>query len=188
MDKLTREDLLTLEQYAATRQAFRTEVMTHKQDRRVALGAHLTLYFEDRLTMRYQVQEMLRVERIFEPAEIEAELSTYNPLIPDGANFKATLMIEYDDVTERQTALQHLLGIEDRVWVRIAGHDRVYAIADEDLERSTADKTSAVHFVRFELSDEMLSALKGGASAAVGVDHRAYRHSLDPLPDNVRRS
>ena len=186
MHKLKRTDLYSLEQYAEQRPAFRDKVMAHKKNRRVALGPHATLYFEDNLTIQYQVQEMLRAERIFEPAGINEELEAYNPLIPDGSNWKATFMLEYDDVNERRSALEKLIGIEDRVWVKIAGHPPVYAIADEDLERDTEQKTSAVHFLRFELTPQMIAAAKEGAAIAMGIDLPAYQHALEPLPENIR--
>ena len=186
MHKLKRTDLYSLEQYAEQRPAFRDKVMAHKKNRRVALGSHATLYFEDNLTIQYQVQEMLRAERIFEPAGINEELEAYNPLIPDGSNWKATFMLEYDDVNERRSALEKLIGIEDRVWVKIAGHPPVYAIADEDLERDTEQKTSAVHFLRFELTPQMIAAAKEGAAIAMGIDLPAYQHALEPLPENIR--
>ena len=188
MPKITRESLMTLEAYARERNAFRARVMSHKKDRTLHLGEHVTLIFEDELTMRYQIQEMLRVERIFEEAGIQDELDVYNPLIPDGRNFKATLMIEYPDVEERRERLAVLKGIEDRIWVQAEGCKRVYAIADEDLERETEEKTSSVHFLRFELSEEMASALKYGVGLAIGVDHPQYTATLDPMPDNVRKS
>jgi hypothetical protein len=181
MPKITRDSLMTLEAYATTRNDFRARVIAHKQNRTVALGAHVTLIFEDELTMRYQVQEMLRVEKIFEEAGIQDELEAYNPMIPDGSNWKATMMIEYPDVEERQRMLAKLIGIEDRVWVKVAGFAPVYAIADEDLDRSTDDKTSAVHFLRFELDAKLIEALKSGAALAVGVDHPQYRATVDPL-------
>ena len=186
MHKLKRTDLYSLEQYADQRPAFRDKVMAHKKNRRVALGSHATLYFEDLLTIQYQVQEMLRAERIFESAGINEELEAYNPLIPDGSNWKATFMLEYDDVNERQSALEQLIGIEDRVWVKIAGHPPVYAIADEDLERDTEEKTSAVHFLRFELTSQMIAAAKEGAAIGMGIDLPAYQCTLDPLPENIR--
>ena len=188
MPKIARESLMTLEAYARERNAFRARVMSHKKDRTLHLGEHVTLIFEDELTMRYQIQEMLRVERIFEQAGIQDELDVYNPLIPDGRNFKATLMIEYPDVEERRERLAVLKGIEDRIWVQAEGCKRVYAIADEDLERETEEKTSSVHFLRFELSEEMASALKYGVGLAIGVDHPQYTATLDPMPDNVRKS
>jgi len=188
MPKIARESLMTLESYAKERNAFRARVMSHKKDRKVHLGDHVTLIFEDELTMRYQIQEMLRVERIFEEAGIQEELDVYNPLIPDGRNFKATLMIEYPDVAERRERLAVLKGIEDRIWVQVEGCKRVYAIADEDLERETEDKTSSVHFLRFELTDEMARALKYGVGLAIGVDHPHYAATLDPVPENIRGS
>ncbi|UCG71284.1 MAG: DUF3501 family protein [Chromatiales bacterium] len=174
MDKLQPEDLYSLENYAQLRPEFRARVLAHKAHRKVAIGDHVTLLFEDRLTMQYQVQEMLRIERIFEPEEIAAELDAYNPLIPDGRNWKATMLIEYPDVDERRVALARLRGIEDQVWVRIQGFDPVMGIADEDLERSNADKTSAVHFLRFELTDGMMAALRDGKSLTAGCGHPAY--------------
>jgi hypothetical protein len=188
MQPLKRQDLLSLEQYAAQRAQFRSQIMAHKRDRQVAVGPNATLSFEDRLTMQYQVQEMLRAERIFEPDGIEEELAAYNPLIPDGTNWKATLMLEFPDVEERRVALAQLKRIESRVWVRIADHEPVYAIADEDLERTTEEKTSSVHFLRFELTPTMIRAAKQGAPIALGIDHDAYRHTLDPVPTNVRNS
>ena len=186
MQKLTRADLYSLEQYAERRSAFRDKVMAHKKNRRVALGPHAALYFEDRLTIQYQVQEMLRAERIFESAGIDEELAAYNPLIPDGSNWKATFMLEYDDVNERRGALEKLIGIEGRVWVKIVGFDPVFAIADEDLERDTEEKTSAVHFLRFELSPQMVAAAKEGAAISMGIDLPAYQYAQDPLPENIR--
>ena len=188
MHKLTRDDLYSLEQYAERRAAFRDQVMAHKRDRRVALGPHATLYFEDRLTIQYQIQEMLRAERIFEAAGIQEELDAYNPLIPDGSNWQATFMLEYADENQRRAALERLIGIEDRVWVKIAGFEPVYAVADEDLERETEEKTSAVHFLRFELSSQMVAAAKEGAAVAMGIDFPAYQYSVDPLSDNIRDS
>jgi hypothetical protein len=186
MDKLTANDLMSLERYARERPAFRLRLLAHKRDRKLAIGPNVTWSFEDRLTMQYQVQEMLRAERIFEPEGIREELGAYNPLIPDGGNWKATLLIEFPDAAERQRQLTQLIGLEDRCWVQVRGHDRVYAIADEDLERETAEKTSAVHFLRFELTPVMISSLQGGGALAAGVDHDHYRHSIDPVPDAVR--
>jgi Protein of unknown function (DUF3501) len=186
MDKLTPADLMSLELYARERPAFRARVMEHKRDRKLAIGPNVTWSFEDRLTMQYQVQEMLRAERIFEPEGIRDELDAYNPLIPDGSNWKATLLIEFPDVAERQRQLAQLIALEDRCWVKVLGHERVYAIADEDLERETTEKTSSVHFLRFELTPAMISALRGGAALAAGVDHDRYRHSIDPVPQPVR--
>jgi hypothetical protein len=186
MKKLTVADLMSLEHYARERPAFRARVLEHKRDRKLAVGPNVTWSFEDRLTMQYQVQEMLRAERIFEPEGVEEELAAYNPLIPDGSNWKATLLIEFTDVAERQRRLAQLIGLEDRCWVQVRGQERVYAIADEDLERETSEKTSAVHFLRFELSPQMVSALKAGAALSAGVDHERYRHSVDPVPEPVR--
>ncbi len=170
---------MTLEAYARARKEFRAKVIAHKKERTVSLGGHLTLVFEDEMTIRYQVQEMLRIERIFEEARIRDELDAYNPLIPDGANWKATMLIEYPDVDERRRMLALLKGIEDRVWVQVHGCECVYAICDEDLERETEEKTSAVHFLRFELSAAMKAALAGGAALHLGVDHPAYTATID---------
>ena len=186
--KLTRDDLFNLERYAETRADFRTRVMAHKKHRQVHLGNMATLYFEDRLTMQYQIQEMLRVERIFEAAGIQEELDAYNPLIPDGSNWKATFMIEVPDEDERRKVLARLIGIEDQVWMRVEGFEPVFAIADEDMKRDTADKTSSVHFLRFELTPEMVAAVKGGAAIAAGIAHEGYTTQLDPLPAGVRDS
>jgi hypothetical protein len=188
MPKIERTSLLSLEAYAKQRHAFRARVIAHKQDRTVRLGEHLTLVFEDELTIRYQIQEMLRVERIFEEEGIEGELEAYNPLVPDGRNLKATMMIEYPDPDERRRALARLRGVEDRVWIRVAGCERLFAIADEDLERETEEKTSAVHFLRFELTDAMVKALKSGAALGVGVDHPEYRAEIAAVPPAVRDS
>ena len=188
MQHLTRDHLMSLEQYAKARPNFRAEVLAHKRDRQVAIGPHATLYFEDRLTIQYQVQEMLRIERVFESEGIEDELGAYNPLIPDGTNWKATFMIEYGDVDERRVALMNMVGIEHRVWVQVAGFERVYAIADEDLERTTEDKTSSVHFMRFELTPEMIAAVKQGAAIAMGIEHEAYNHTVNAVAENVRQS
>lgn len=187
MNALTRADLLSLEQYAEVRSQMRAEVMAHKCHRRVPVGAHVTLYFEDRFTIRYQIQEMLRVERIFEGAEIQGELDAYNPLIPDGDNWKATFMIEYPDVEERRRALALMVGIENRVWVEAQGQGRVYAIADEDLERTTADKTSSVHFLRFQLPPPFVRAVLAGVRVVVGIDHPAYPQQVE-LAEAVRDS
>ncbi|HET9108818.1 MAG TPA: DUF3501 family protein [Steroidobacteraceae bacterium] len=186
MDKLTPADLMSLELYARERPAFRARVLEHKRHRKLAVGPNVTWSFEDRLTMQYQIQEMLRAERIFEPEGIREELDAYNPLIPDGSNWKATLLIEFPDVAERQRQLARLIALEDRCWVRVQGHEKVYAIADEDLERENAEKTSAVHFLRFELSPAMIGALRSGAALAAGVDHENYRHCVDPVPEPVR--
>lgn len=188
MQKLTRADLYSLEKYAELRPEFRRKVMAHKKNRHVALGPNVMLMFEDRLTMQYQIQEMLRIERIFEPQGIEDELATYNPLIPDGSNWKATLMAEFPDTEERRLALARLIGVEKRVWVRVNGFDPVFAIADEDLERETEEKTSSVHFLRFDLTPQMAAAATEGAPISVGVDHEHYHQQVDSLPDNIRRS
>ena len=185
---IARDKLLTLEAYARQRKEFRAKVMAHKRDRTVHLGAHVTLIFEDELTIRYQIQEMLRIERIFEEQGIQDELDAYNPLIPDGRNFKATMMIEYADAEERKRALSKLKGIEDRVWVQVEGCARVYAIADEDLERENEEKTSAVHFLRFELSDEMAKSLKYGVALSIGVDHQNYQAEISAVAPGVRAS
>ena len=187
-NKLSRDDLYSLEKYAEVRSEFRARVMAHKKHRKLPIGPNATLYFEDRLTMQYQIQEMLRVERIFEGAAIQEELDAYNPLIPDGANWKATFMMEYSDVEERRRQLAQLIGIEDRVWVQVTDFDRVYAIADEDLEREDKEKTSSVHFLRFELTPEMAVAVKSGASVSIGIDHDNYRHAAEPIPAEVRES
>ena len=179
MNPLRRDDLFSLEKYAEQRAAFRAQVIAHKKHRRVDVGPNLSLYFEDRLTIQYQVQEMLRIERIFEAAAIEEELEAYNPLIPDGSNLKCTAMLEFGDVTVRRERLAQLVGIENLVWLRVDGFGKVYAIANEDLERSTDEKTSAVHFMRFELSADMVGALRSGAKLSFGSDHVGYPHSTD---------
>jgi hypothetical protein len=182
---ISRESLMSLETYAKTRVEFRKQVMEHKKNRSVFLGNHVTLLFEDEITLRYQVQEMLRIEKIFEEEGIQSELDAYNPLCPDGSNFKATMLIEYGNVAERKAALAKLIGIEDRLFIQVEGQSRVYAIADEDLERETSEKTSAVHFVRFELTPEMKSALKSGAQMMVGCDHPNYPVHLEELPQET---
>ena len=185
---LSRDDLFSLEQYAEARPAFREKVLAHKKNRRLDLGTNAALYFEYRLTMQYQVQEMLRIEKIFEAAGILEELEAYNPLIPDGSNWKATFMVEFPEIEERKAMLAQLVGIEDRVYVQVADFDRVYPIADEDLERDTEEKTSAVHFLRFELPPEQVQALKNGASLIAGIDHENYRVEVSPVADNIRES
>ncbi len=187
MKTLTHEDLYSLEQYARARPEFRARVIAHKKSRLVELGAHATLHFEDRLTMQYQVQEMLRLERMFEPEPIQEELDVYNPLIPDGSNWKATFMVEYADAEERKTRLAQLIGIEKAVWVQVADFSRVHPIANEDLDRETEDKTSSVHFLRFELTPAMIAALKAGAALTMGIDHPDYQANVMP-PDAVRVS
>jgi hypothetical protein len=186
--RLTAADLLSLEQYATVRSEFRAHVLAHKQHRKLAIGPNATWLFEDRLTVQYQVQEMLRAERIFEPDGIADELEAYNPLIPDGRNWKVTLLVEFPDAEERRVRLAQLRGVEDRCWVQVAGCARVFAIADEDLERENAEKTSSVHFLRFELDESMVAALRGGAALGAGIDHPAYRHSIDPVAAEVRES
>jgi hypothetical protein len=188
MRKLTRESLISLEKYAEIRDDFRAEVMRHKRDRRLALGTNATLYFEDRLTMQYQVQEMLRIERIFEAAGINEELEAYNPLIPDGSNWKATFMVEFPDPEERDAMLRQLTGVENRVWLQISDSDKIRPIADEDLDRTNEEKTSAVHFLRFELHEEQVKALKEGAELAAGIDHDNYQVEVRPIAANIRQS
>jgi hypothetical protein len=187
MSKLTAADLMSLEQYARERQAFRARIIEHKKTRQLALGDHATLYFEDALTMQYQVQEMLRIERIFEQEGIQEELDVYNPLIPDGNNWKATFMVEYDDENERRIMLAKLIGIDKAVWLQVEGCDKVRPISNEDLERETEDKTSAVHFMRFELSPEMCAAAKAGAPLHAGIDHPQYQVEL-LIPEPIRQS
>lgn len=184
--KLTRDDLFSLEKYAEVRVDFRARVIAHKKHRQVRIGEWATLYFEDRLTMQYQIQEMLRVERIFEAAGIQDELDAYNPLIPDGSNWKATFMIEVPDPEERKRVLAGLVGIEDRIWVKVGDCEPVYAIADEDMERETEEKTSSVHFLRFELAPAMVAAAKQGAAIGMGIDHPGYRHEIAAVADGVR--
>jgi hypothetical protein len=186
MNKLTINDLFSLERYARERPAFRMRVLEHKRDRQVRVGPNTTWLFEDRLTVQYQIQEMLRAERIFEPEGIEEELESYNPLIPDGHNWKVTLLIEFPEEGERRRQLAQLKGIEDRCWVQVAGHAQVFAIADEDLERENDEKTSSVHFLRFELTPPMIAASRGGAQLAMGIDHERYNHSIRPAPDATR--
>lgn len=188
MPRITRDTLMPLEAYARARPEFRAKVIAHKKDRTLRLGGNVTLIFEDELTIRYQVQEMLRVERIFEEEGIMDELGAYNPLIPDGSNWKATMMIEYPDEAERREKLARLIGIEDSVWVQVDGCGRVYAIADEDLERENAEKTSSVHFLRFELDPAMVAALRGGAALAAGVDHQNYSETVARVGDAMRAS
>ena len=188
MSHIDPDTLMTLEAYAKARKDFRARVLAHKKDRTVALGEHLTLIFEDELTIRYQVQEMLRVERIFEEEGIRDELAAYDPLIPDGSNWKATMLIEYPDVAERQAQLAVLRGIEDKVWIEVAGHARVYAIADEDMDRSNDEKTSAVHFLRFELTPPMIAAMRVDSDLAIGVAHPAYTAQIDRVPPAVKSS
>lgn len=188
MNKLNVSDLMPLELYARERVSFRNRVISHKKNRQLAVGINMTWCFEDTLTVQYQVQEMLRTERIFEAAGIEEELNAYNPLIPDGRNWKATLLVEFVDPVERAARLRQLKGVEDRCYVHVADFFRVYAIADEDLERENAEKTSAVHFLRFELTDAMVTALRDGARLVAGVDHPSYDFATDSIAAPVRAS
>ena len=188
MAKLARADLYSLEEYAEKRVEFRAKTMHYKKHRQVHLGEHATLYFENQLTMQYQIQEMLRIEKIFEKDAIQEELDTYNPLIPDGKNLKATFMVEYEDEAERKDALAKLIGIEDKVWVQVQGYDKAYAIADEDLERENEQKTSSVHFMRFELTDAMVSAAKAGKDISIGVEHENYTFAAEPVAAAIRDS
>ncbi|GMV57228.1 MAG: DUF3501 family protein [Burkholderiaceae bacterium] len=188
MPTISRDSLLTLEAYAKQRKAFRAKVIAHKKHRTLHLGEHLTLIFEDELTIRYQIQEMLRIEKTFEEEGIQDELDAYNPLIPDGTNLKATMMLEYDDPVVRKRELAKLKGVEDRVYVQVDGFDKVYAIADEDLERENDEKTSSVHFLRFEFAPSMIAAFRQGAAVAVGVDHPAYGTRVDEIAPEVQAS
>jgi Protein of unknown function (DUF3501) len=188
MPQITRDSLLSLEAYAKARPEFRAQVIAHKKQRTVPVGENVTLIFEDELTIRYQIQEMLRVERIFEEEGINEELAAYNPLIPDGGNWKATMMIEYAEVPIRQRMLAKLIGIEDRVWVQVAGNPRVYAVADEDLERETEVKTASVHFLRFELQPEIVRAVKAGATLSIGIDHPEYTATVPSVDSAIRES
>ncbi|HRO61478.1 MAG TPA: DUF3501 family protein [Burkholderiaceae bacterium] len=188
MARLTRESLMSLEAYAKARPEIRKQLIAHKRRRSVRLGPHLTLMFEDERTVRYQIQEMLRIEKIFEEDGIQHELDAYEPLIPDGRNLKATMLIEYDDEQLRRRELARLIGIEDRTWVRAEGFDKVFAIADEDLDRENDEKTSAVHFLRFEFDDAMAAALKGGAALAIGVDHDNYSATVEAVSETLRES
>ena len=188
MSKLTRKDLYSLEEYAEMRDDYRKKVMAHKENRRLELGNHLLLMFEDRLIMQYQVQEMLKAEKIFDAEGIEEELAAYNPLIPDGSNWKATMLLQYPDVEERQQRLTELIGIENMIWMQVEGYGKVYAIADEDLERDTEDKTSSVHFMRFELDSDMAAAVKSGAAISCGVEHENYTETVSPVAEKLRAS
>ena len=188
MPKLSRDDLWSLEQYAEEREVFRSEVLTHKKDRRLVLGEHIQLIFEDQLTIRYQIQEMLRIEKVFEANGIEEELSAYNPLIPDGDNWKCTMLIQYADVDERKVRLEALIGVESKVWLQLDGCDKIFAIADEDMERSNETKTSAVHFLRFQLTDEMIDAVQRNKSMVVGVDHQEYDCAPQTVLLDVQKS
>ena len=188
MKKLSRDDLFSLEKYAEIRPEFRSRVIDHKNNRNVPIGPHATLYFEDRQTIQYQIQEMLRIERIFEADGIQEELDVYNPLIPDGTNWKATFMIEYEDPAQRKPALAKMIGIERSVQIKVDGFDPFTPIANEDLERETEEKTSSVHFLRFEFTSEMISAAKQGAAISVAIEHPAYRYQTDVLPQSTRAS
>ena len=188
MPRITRESLMTLEAYHKARPEFRRKVIAHKKRRTVPLGEHVTLLFEDELTIRYQIQEMLRIEKIFEEDGIRHELESYAPLVPDGRNFKATMLIEYEDVNQRRAALARLKGVERRIWLQVEGSPKVWPIADEDLERENDEKTSAVHFLRWELTEEMAAALKYGVSLSIGVDHPEYAATLSPVPADTRNA
>ena len=188
MKKLDRSALWSLEEYAEKRSDFKTRVIAHKLNRQLPIGPNATVYFEDSLTIQYQIQEMLRIERIFEAAAIEEELATYNPLIPDGSNWKATLMIEFTDEAERRIALAKMRGLEDSIWMQVEGHDKITPFANEDMERTNDNKTSAVHFLRFELDQEMITSLKSGANLSAGITHDAYHHIVDVVPDSLRKS
>ena len=186
MAQISRDSLLTLEAYSRQRKEFRARVIAHKKNRTLHLGEHVTLIFEDELTVRYQIQEMLRIEKTFEEDGIRDELDAYNPLIPDGSNLKATMMIEYDDPAVRKVELAKLRGVEDRVYVQVDGHAKVYAIADEDLERENDEKTSSVHFLRFEFAPEMIASFKGGAAVAIGIDNASYAVRVDEVAPDVQ--
>ncbi len=186
MNKLSREDLWSLEEYSDKRNEFRAQVMAHKKNRQLSIDDHARLYFEDRLTIQYQIQEMLRIEKVFDRDGIQDELDAYNPLIPDGNNWKATFMLEYDDVDERRQQLAKLHGVEDKVWLQVQDYEKVTPIADEDLEREDTQKTSSVHFLRFELSEPMVVALKQGANLRAGIDHPNYPKVDVAVPQNIR--
>ena len=185
---LERKDLWSLEEYSEKRESFRGEVLQHKENRRVLLGMHVLLVFEDRLTIRYQIQEMLRIEKIFEAASIQEELDAYNPLIPDGDNWKCSMLIQYPDAEQRKTRLSDLVDIENQVWVQIAEGDKIFAITDEDLDRANDDKTSAVHFLRFQFDTAMVSALRSGSTITFGIDHAMYRVKDTVVDESVRQS
>ncbi len=188
MQKLTRQDLHSLEDYAAMRDEFRAQIIEHKKNRVIQVGPNVTMHFEDRLIMQYQIQEMLRAERIFESEGIQEELDAYNPLIPDGSNWKVTFMIEFPDPEERAIKLQELIGIEDVTWVQVSGYEKVFPICDEDLPRETEEKTSSVHFMRFELDADMVAALKAGTAISIGIDHPKYTHAIESVPESIRKS
>lgn len=188
MKKISHEELMGLEKYSAARDGFRQNIMAHKKNRVISVGPHMRFHFEDRLLMLYQVQEMLRAEKIFDAQGIQQELDAYNPLIPDGSNLKVTLMIEYSDPAERAEALKQLPGIENKVWIQVAGFDRVSPVADEDLERTTDEKTSSIHFLRFEFDADMVAAAKAGTNISLGVDHPFYQYSLEALAPHIAKS
>ena len=188
MKKLDRSTLWSLEEYAEMRSDFKSKVIAHKQNRQLPIGPNATVYFEDSLTIQYQIQEMLRIERIFEAVAIEEELGTYNPLIPDGNIWKATFMIEFTDETERKVALAKMRGVEDTIWMQVEGHEKVTPFANEDMERTNDNKTSAVHFLRFELDQEMITSLKSSANLSAGITHAEYHHIVDVVPDSLRKS
>ena len=188
MKKLTRENLFSLEKYSEIRNDFRLKIMAHKKNRRLAIGPNTTLYFEDSLIMRYQIQEILRAEKIFESSAIDEELVVYNALIPDGNNWKATFMIEFTDEEERRAALKKMLGIENNLWLKIEGFNEIHPVSDEDLERRDDNKTSAVHFLRFQLDHEMIDALKGGCQLSAGINHPEYKYTVNPIPQNISES
>ena len=188
MKKLTRQDLHSLEDYSTMRDDFRAQIIQHKKNRVLQVGPNVSMHFEDRLVMQYQIQEMLRAEKIFESASIQGELDAYNPMIPDGSNWKVTFMIEFPDPDERAIRLRELLGIEDATYVQVSGHNKVHPISDEDLPRETAEKTSSVHFMRFELTQYMVSALKEGAALSIGIDHPEYKHAIEALSGSMRDS
>ena len=188
MKKLTRGDLFSLEKYSEIRNDFRLKIMSHKKNRHLAIGPNITLYFEDNLTMHYQIQEMLRAEKIFESSAIDEELAVYNAMIPDGNNWKATLMIEFTDEEERRVALKKMLGIENNLWLKIQGFSEIYPISDEDLERSDEDKTSAVHFLRFQLDRETINGLKDGCELSAGINHPEYEYTVNPIAQNISES
>lgn len=188
MTDLTRDDLWTLETYAEKRPEFRQRVLEHKKTRQLPLGEHVRLLFEDEMTIRYQIQEMLRIEKVFEAAGIQDELDAYNPLIPDGSNWKCTFMIEFSDPIQRKHELARMVGIEETVWLRVEGFDKVFPIANEDMDRTTEEKTASVHFMRFELTPEMVNAVKNGAALQAGIDHHYYRVEPTTVPPEVRES
>ena len=188
MKKLTRENLFSLEKYSEIRNDFRLKIMAHKKNRHLAIGPNTTLYFEDSLIMHYQIQEMLRAEKIFESSAIDDELAVYNTLIPDGNNWKATFMIEFTDEEERRAALKKMLGIENNLWLKIEGFNEIHPVSDEDLERRDDNKTSAVHFLRFQLDHEMIDALKGGCQLSAGINHPEYKYTVNPIPQNISES